>query len=121
MSKHPKSRSAVTNGQRTFLHPVDGRKAEARRFEDILLEVQAQHGGDACMNVYQKSAARAYASLCVARETMELAQARGEPFDQDQYGVLCDRMDRQARRLGEKRIPALRSARERAAQSRSHQ
>lgn len=111
-AKHPKTRSAVTNGSRVFLRRIDGRGPEARRFEDILAEVHAMLGGEASMTIIQKAAARAFASLCVAREVMEQAQVEGKAFDAEAYGQLCDRMDRQARRLGEPEAPIRPSARE---------
>ena len=100
MPRHPKVQSAVTNAKRRFLAIVDGRSVEARRFQDILSEVEAEHGGVETMTAAQKAAARAFAQLCVEREKMEWASAAGQPFDAEAYGVLCDRMDRQARRLG---------------------
>ena len=94
-----KGRSAVTNGTRLYLAPVDGRREEARRFADLLAEVEAEHGGPERMSVALRAAARAFAQMCVEREVMEMQRARGEAIDVEVYGQLCDRIDRQARRL----------------------
>lgn len=94
-----KGRSAVTNGSRLFLRPVDGRTEEARRFGDLLREIEAEHGGAESMNVVTRAAARAFAQMCVERELMEERRAKGETIDVEVYGQLCDRIDRQGRRL----------------------
>lgn len=100
MTKRPiRSRSAVTNGTRLHLRPVDGRGEFARRFADLLAEVEAELGGLANMTVTQKAAARAFAQMCVEREVMEMKRAGGEAINVDEYGTLCDRIDRQGRRL----------------------
>ena len=67
MTKPPnKGRSAVTNGSRLFLRPVDGRTEEARRFGDLLREIEAEHGGPGRMNVVTRAAARAAETKSVA-------------------------------------------------------
>lgn len=94
-----RSRSAVTNGTRLYLTPLDGRTEQARRFSDLLRQVEDEHGGRERMSVALQAAARAFAQLCVEREIMEQARAQGQDIDVELYGQLCDRIDRQARRL----------------------
>lgn len=94
-----KTRSAVSNGTRLYLTALDGRSEAARRFADILRDIEAEHGGREHMGVATHAAARAFAQLCVEREIMEQRRAEGHEIDVELYGQLCDRIDRQARRI----------------------
>ena len=109
---HPRHRSRLTNGTTLFLGDVDGRSAIARRFGDLVSELEAERGGRAAMGSVQRQAVRAYATLCVERERIETKMAAGETINADVYGQLCDRMDRQSRRMGPVKAPERRSLRD---------
>lgn len=115
MTRTPKTsrnRSAVSNGTSLFLGDVDGRSALARRFRDLVLELEAERGGADAMGSVQRQAVRAYATLCVERERIETRMAAGETINAEGYGQLADRMDRQSRRMGPVKAPERKSLRE---------
>lgn len=93
-----KGKSAVSNGTRRYLKPVDGRTEQARRFAAILGDVEAEHGGAANMSIVTKAAARAFTQMSVEREIMEMRGAEGQDIDTETYGQLCDGIDRRGRR-----------------------
>ena len=43
--------------------------------------------------------------LSAEAERLEAIAVRGEPFDAEGYGVLCDRLGRTLQRIGLKRVP----------------
>lgn len=96
----PRVRSAVTNGNRVFLTPVDGNSEVARRFKDIMHEVERERGGPDALSVTVREACRAYAGLAVVLEGMHADLASGRPVDVEAMGIIGDRLDRQARRMG---------------------
>ncbi|BAU89373.1 hypothetical protein MPPM_0768 [Methylorubrum populi] len=106
MSRHPKQRSALTNGARPFLLPVPGTTEAARRYKDVLDALEAERGGAVAMTVTQREAARAYAGLSVQLALMHADVAAGRPVDPEAMGQIGDRMDRQARRMGPPQSPA---------------
>ncbi|GEP07610.1 hypothetical protein [Methylobacterium oxalidis] len=93
-------KSKLTNGTSLFLGDVDGRSAIARRFGDLMHELEFERGGPEAMTSLQRQAVRAYAALCVERERIESDMAMGKTINGEAYGKLCDRMDRQSRRMG---------------------
>lgn len=111
MARHKRQCSAVSNGK-LFLGDVDGRSAIARRFGDLVSELEAERGGRDAMGSVQRQAVRAYATLCVERERIETRMAAGETINTEGYGQLCDRMDRQSRRMGLPKAPERKSLRE---------
>ena len=115
VAPHPRHRSRLTNGTTLFLGDVDGRSAIARRFGDLVSELEAERGGRAAMGSVQRQAVRAYATLCVERERIETKMAAGETINADVYGQLCDRMDRQSRRMGPVKAPERKSLRDHVA------
>lgn len=103
MSRAPKAnfaRSAISNGKRLFLGEVDGRSDLARRYSDILADLEQERGGADVLSVTQREACRAYAGLSVRLEQMHADLAAGRPVDSEVLGQLGDRLDRQARRIG---------------------
>lgn len=97
--KPPRQRSAVSNGK-LFLGRVDGRTDVARRFADIIADLETERGGTEALGVIERQAVRAFAMLSVQRELIEADMAAGKVVNADVYGQLCDRMDRQSRRMG---------------------
>lgn len=105
MARHPKQRSAVTNGSRIFLEAVPGNSETARRFKDLLNAAEIERGGSEAMTAPQRTAARAWAGLAVLLEQMHTDIARGIRVDSERLGQLGDRMDRQSRRMGPVKAP----------------
>lgn len=99
MTRHPKQRSAVTNGRRVLMG-LGANTDTGRRFKDLLHEAEAERGGTANMTVTAREAARQWAMLAVQAELMHAALARGEPVDMEAFGQIGDRMERQARAMG---------------------
>ncbi|MHC2018703.1 hypothetical protein [Methylobacterium sp. CM6247] len=98
--KPPRQRSAVSNGK-LFLGRVDGRMDVARRFANIIADLEAERGGTEALGVVERQAVRAFAMLSVQRELIEADMAAGNAVNPGAYGQLCDRMDRQSRRMGQ--------------------
>jgi hypothetical protein len=94
-------RAAITNGTRLHLAKVDSnRTLEGRRFADLVTALTDERGGHAALDVATMAAIRGYAQLLVLRELMEARRASGEEISIEGYGQLCDRCDRQFRRMG---------------------
>ncbi|MBY0295629.1 MAG: hypothetical protein K2X71_06265 [Methylobacterium sp.] len=108
-------RNALSNGSRLHVRHVDGRTEEGRRFADLVADLTAERAGAAALPITQQQAIRRYAQLVVELETLEAIRASGKPIDVEAYGQLCDRLDRQSRRLGPVRANKPVSAREYAA------
>lgn len=119
MSSPSKQKARITNGTSLFLGEVDGRSLIARRFGDLVRELEAERGGTSAMTSVHRQAVRAYAALCVERERIETDMAAGKPTDAELYGRLCDRMDRQSRRMGPPKAPERKSLRDHVAARRS--
>jgi hypothetical protein len=91
ISRAPKGRSKVPNGQLPFI------EGDARlKMTDL--------GGVERLSEGQKQMARRCAMLSVECEKMESAAVAGLPFDVDRYGLLTDRLGRAFQRLGLRRI-----------------
>lgn len=102
MTRHPKGRSAVTNGTRVHLQPVPDTE-HARRYRDLLEQAESERGGRAAMSVSAQQAARAWAGLAILLERQHMRMAMGEdltPNEIETMGQIGDRMDRQSRRMG---------------------
>lgn len=112
MARDSRQQSRLTNGTSLFLGAVDARSAIARRFGDLVSELEAERGGREAMGSVQRQAVRAYATLCVERERIETKMAAGETINAEVYGQLCDRMDRQSRRMGPPKAPERKSLRD---------
>lgn len=112
--KSPRQRSAVSNGK-LFLGRVDGRSDIARRFSDLITDLEAERGGTDALGVIERQAVRAFAMLSVQRELIEADMAAGKAVNPEAYGQLCDRMDRQSRRMGLPVKPGRKSLREHVA------
>ena len=115
MARHKRQCSALTNGSALFLGSVDGRSLIARRYSDLLRELEEERGGAAMLGVTAREAARAYAGLAVRLDQLHADIAAGKAVDPEALGQLGDRMDRQARRMGPPRAPERKSLREHVA------
>ena len=103
ISRAPKGRSKVPNGQLPFIEG-DARLKISRRFRDVLASIVTDLGGVERLSEGQKQLARRCAMLSVECEKMESAAVAGLPFDVDRYGLLTDRLGRAFQRLGLRRI-----------------
>ena len=82
ISRAPKGRSKVTNGQQLFIEG-DARLKISRRFRDVLASIVTDLGGVERLSEGQKQMARRCAMLSVECEKMESAAVAGLPFDVD--------------------------------------
>lgn len=99
------TRSAVIGGTSLYLGNVDERGAPARLFHDLITEAERERGGKVSMTILQRVAVRTWAAMVVDIERMTAeAASTGKPLS-EAYGVLCDRADRQARRMGPVKAP----------------
>jgi hypothetical protein len=103
ISRAPKGRSKVPNGQLPFIEG-DARLKISRRFRNVLASIVTDLGGVERLSEGQKQMARRCAMLSVECEKMESAAVAGLPFDVDRYGLLTDRLGRAFQRLGLRRI-----------------
>jgi hypothetical protein len=103
ISRAPKGRSKVPNGQLPFVEG-DARRKISRRFRDVLASIVTDLGGVERLSEGQKQLARRCAMLSVECEKMESAAVAGLPFDVDRYGLLTDRLGRAFQRLGLRRV-----------------
>lgn len=102
MKRRPdKLRNGLSNGSRLHIRQVDGRTEAGRRFADLVHDLTAERGGTTAISITQAQAIRRYAALAVECESMEADRAAGQAIDAEAFGQLADRMDRQARRMGE--------------------
>ena len=96
------NRSAVTNGKSLFVEKVDGRRAEARRWRDLLLELYdellAPHGRG--LSVIEKQNVRRLASVLLMAEVAEARLARGSAIDMTEYCTLVSKATKLSRGLG---------------------
>jgi hypothetical protein len=99
MSRH--HRSAVTNRTKLFaIEGMDGRLGPARRFRDILEQIECDVGGIGNLSEGQRQLCRRAATLSFTAECMEVDAVAGKPFDIDLFGQLTDRLGRCLQRLG---------------------
>ena len=99
MSRH--HRSAVTNRTKLFaVEGVDGRTGQARRYRDILTQIECDLGGIDNLSEGQRQLCRRAATLSFTAEAMEVDAVAGKPFDIDLFGQLTDRLGRCLQRLG---------------------
>ncbi|MFZ3326011.1 MAG: hypothetical protein WA231_09025 [Methylocella sp.] len=99
MSRH--HRSAVTNRTKLFaIEGMDGRLGPARRFRDILEQIECDLGGIDNLSEGQRQLCRRAATLSFTAECMEVDAVAGKPFDIDLFGQLTDRLGRCFQRLG---------------------
>jgi hypothetical protein len=104
MSRH--HRSAVTNRTKLFaIEGMDGRLGPARRFRDILEQIECDVGGIDNLSEGQRQLCRRAATLSFTAECMEVDAVAGRPFDIDLFGQLTDRLGRCLQRLGLERKP----------------
>src|ERR1700738_1062062 len=102
MSRH--HRSAVTNRTKLFaIEGMDGRLGPARRFRDILEQIEFDVGGIDNLSEGQRQLCRRAATLSFTAEAMEVDAVAGKPFDIALSGRLPDRLGRCLQRLGLKR------------------
>jgi hypothetical protein len=95
------NRSAVSNGNRLFApETVDGRSVAARRFHDILQQIQADLGGADRLSEGERQLCRRAATMSMTCELMEAEAVAGRAFDVDSFGQLTDRLGRCFQRLG---------------------
>ena len=87
---------------RAVLAGVDGRTNMARRFREIITQVEEDLGGDLTEAQYA-ILARAATLACWAEER-ESELARGEPFDVGQYSAAANAMRRLLNDLGLQRV-----------------
>jgi hypothetical protein len=98
MSRH--HRSAVTNRTKLFVEGMDGRTGQARRYRDILTQIECDVGGIDNLSEGQRQLCRRAATLSFTAEAMEVDAVAGKPFDIDLFGQLTDRLGRCLQRLG---------------------
>lgn len=103
--KRREHRSAVTNGTRLHLAPIDARTAEGRRFADLVEALTAERGGQEAVDIVRQQAIRRYAQLAVECERMEAVRAAGNEIDAEAYGQLADRMNRLVPKMGAAAAP----------------
>ncbi len=103
MSRH--HRSAVTNRTKLFaIEGMDGRLGPARRFRDILEQIECDVGGIDNLSEGQRQLCRRAATLSFTAECMEVDAVAGNAFDIDLFGQLTDRLGRCLQRLGLERV-----------------
>lgn len=119
MKRHPKQRSAVSNGTRMFLTPTPGNSEAARRFGDLVRDLIEERGGPASLGVTVLEGIRTYAGIAVRLEQLHAEIASGADVDPETLGQLGDRLARQARLIGPPKTPARASLRERHEASRN--
>jgi hypothetical protein len=100
--------------EKLLLIGFDGRTKFARDLRDKRARLIEERGGLSALSTVQIDAIGAFALLTLERDRMAAARQAGGTIDLDQYGVLCDRCDRLARRMGDPvSKPVTQSARER--------
>jgi hypothetical protein len=100
--KSRQRRSAVTNG-RSFPRAVDGRSAEARRWNDLHSALAMELGGEYALSTANRQLLRRAATLALLAEDLEAQLVAGEPIDPVDYSRVAGALDRILRRLGIKR------------------
>ncbi len=75
-------RSAISNGTK-LLAGVDGRRASARRFRDLVSDLGAELGGLASLSTADVGLLRQAAAMTMSAESLQAAIVRGETVDAD--------------------------------------
>jgi len=103
MSRHHRSRA--TNRTTLFaVEGMDGRTGQARRYRDILTQIECDSGGIDNLSEGQRQLCRRAATLSFTAECMEVDAVAGNAFDIDLFGQLTDRLGRCLQRLGLERV-----------------
>nr|BDD44737.1 hypothetical protein 3 [Rhodospirillaceae bacterium] len=93
-------KSRVTTGRSLFLEDVDQRSGTVRRFRDLIAGISADLGGAEILTEAERQLIRRAAALSVQCELAELAMARGEPVDWDNYRAHTNALRRVLTDLG---------------------
>src|SRR5580704_12554273 len=81
-------RSAVTNRTKLFaIEGMDGRTGQARRYRDILTQIECDAGGIDNLSEGQRQLCRRAATLSFTAECMEVDAVAGNAFDIDLFGT----------------------------------
>lgn len=86
--------------EKRLLIRFDGRTKFARKLRDLRKRLIEERGGLAALSTVQVDAIDDFALLSLERKRMSDARKAGEEIDLGQYGMLADRCDRLARRMG---------------------
>lgn len=97
--RSPTNRSRITNG-RELLPGVDGRSAQARRYQDLVASLVSDAGGNAQMSEARRQLIRRFAALAVCAEGLEAKLANGEEIDLAEHCQISSTLVRLATRLG---------------------
>ena len=98
-ARKPRARSAITN-HRDLLPGLDGRRAEARRFRDLVVNYLSDAGGaDRCSEI-KLGLLRRLAATTVQAEILEARMVNGEAVDIPTLCTLASTTLRLASRLG---------------------
>ncbi len=100
----PRTRSAVTNGGRTFVDG-DGSSKWARRYRDIISARATDLGGLEVLTQAQLSLIKRAATMECELEGMEGQLSRGEEISLDLYTRTAGHLRRYCETLGIKRVP----------------
>jgi hypothetical protein len=98
-ARKPRARLAVTN-HKDLLPNLDGRRAEARRFRDLVLAFVADMGGLDCCSEIKLGLLRRLAAATVQAELLEARMVNGEQIDIPTLCTLASTTVRLATRLG---------------------
>jgi hypothetical protein len=98
-----RARSAVTN-HRDLLPGLDGRRAEARRFRDLVLSFISDMGGLECCSEIKLGLLRRLAAATVQAELLEAKMVNGERIDVGTLCTLASTTVRIASRLGIEKV-----------------
>jgi hypothetical protein len=79
---------------------VDGRSAQARRFNGITAQIVADQAGLSECSETRLQLIRRFAASAVLAETLESKLARGEDIDVAKHALLCSTLTRLAQRIG---------------------
>jgi hypothetical protein len=102
-AKH--GRSAATNHRDLLPHVADGRRAQARRFRDLVRSMIADAGGIENCSEVKLGLARRLAAATVLSEEIEGKVVNGEAISIADFCQLASTTVRLATRLGVERVP----------------
>jgi hypothetical protein len=103
-SRHPRNRSAVTNGKRLFLYG-DSNSAWSRRWKDLVCGHVADKGGRDYLSEAQISLIRRAACLEVELERMEGRLSMGHDLHIESYAAAVGHLRRVFEAIGLERKP----------------
>ena len=89
-----------TGKEKRLLVRFDGRTKFARQLRDLRKKLIDERGGLSAIDTARLDAIDDFALLSLERRRMSDARLAGEEINLDRYGMLCDRCDRLARRMG---------------------